>query len=164
VSNYADFLASKRRKVHDVGPAATPDDVHPLLHDWQAEIVAWAVRKGRAAIFADCGLGKTFMQLEWARMVGKCTLILAPLSVARQTVREAQRIDIDVHYVRHGSEVTGPGIWITNYEMAEGFDPAMFDAVVLDESSILKNVEGKTRQRLTASVCGSCPFVILVCR
>lgn len=149
--NYADFLASKRRTVHDLGPDASPSDVHPLLHDWQAEIVLWAVRKGRAAIFADCGLGKTFMQLEWARMVSDCTLILAPLSVARQTVREATRIGMEVRYVRHGSEVTGPGVWITNYEMADGFDPQRFGAVVLDESSILKNVEGKTRQRLTAA-------------
>ena len=148
---YDDFLASKRRSVHDIGPSADASDVRPLLHDWQAEIVTWAVRKGRAAVFADCGLGKTFIQLEWARMVGRRTLILAPLSVARQTVREATKIDLAVQYVRHGSDVTGDGIWITNYEMADGFDPAQFDAVVLDESSILKNVEGKTRQRLTTA-------------
>jgi hypothetical protein len=65
---YDDFLASKRRSVHDIGPSADASDVHPLLHDWQAEIVTWAVRKGRAAVFADCGLGKTFIQLEWARL------------------------------------------------------------------------------------------------
>ena len=153
MSGYADFLASKRKSVASVGPAdAAPSDVHPLLHDWQAEIVAWAVRKGRAAIFADCGLGKTFMQLEWARMIADRTLILAPLSVARQTVREAHRINLDVRYVRHGADAAGPGIWITNYEMADNFDPATFDAVVLDESSILKNVEGKTRQRLTTAL------------
>jgi superfamily II DNA or RNA helicase len=152
VSDYADFLASKRKSVPSVGPDATPGDCHPMLHDWQAEIVAWAVHKGRAAIFADCGLGKTFMQLEWARQISDRALILAPLSVARQTVREAHKIDLDVRYVRHGSEATGPGLWITNYEMVDQFDPATFPAGVLDESSILKNVEGKTRQRLTASL------------
>lgn len=150
--SYADFLASKRRVVPSVGPDASPSDVHPMLHDWQADIVAWAVRKGRAAIFADCGLGKTFMQLEWARMVSERTLILAPLSVARQTVREAGKLGLTVTYARHGSEATGPGLFITNYEMVDHFDAATFDAVVLDESSILKNVEGKTRQRLTEAL------------
>lgn len=149
---YSDFLASKRRTTASIGPDAAPSDVHPMLHDWQADIVAWAVRKGRAAIFADCGLGKTFMQLEWARMVAARTLILAPLSVARQTVREAAKLGLDVTYARHGNDATGPGLFITNYEMVDHFDAATFDAVVLDESSILKNVEGKTRQRLTESL------------
>lgn len=116
---------------------------------WQIEIVEWAVRRGRAAIFADCGLGKTFMQLEWARLSGDRTLIVAPLSVARQTIREAGRLDITATYVRHEDQVTGNGVWVTNYEMIEHFDHSTFDDVVLDESSILKNVDGKTRRRLT---------------
>ena len=147
--SYADFLAAKERRTPAVGPTIEPDQINPLLHEWQAEIVAWTVRQGRAAIFADCGLGKTFMQLEWARLIADTTLILAPLSVARQTVREARKIGLEVRYARHGNEVDGPGIWITNYEMVEHFEPSQFGAVVLDESSILKNVEGKTRQRLT---------------
>jgi hypothetical protein len=147
---YDEFLARKRRNVQPVGPAIDAGDIHPTLHEWQTEIVRWAARQGRAAIFADCGLGKTFMQLEWARVVADRTLILAPLSVARQTVNEAHKIDSDVTYVRRPADVgTGAGVWITNYEMADQFDPAMFDAVVLDESSILKNVDGTTRQRLT---------------
>lgn len=146
---YADFLASKRRAVPDLGRQVRRGDVHPLLHDWQAEVVTWAVSKGRAALFEDCGLGKTFQQLEWARLSADTSLVLAPLSVARQTVREARKIDMDVRYVRHGSEVTGPGVWITNYEMAEHFDPESFGALVADESSLLKNVDGKTRQMLT---------------
>jgi superfamily II DNA or RNA helicase len=150
--NYEQFLRNKRRAAVPVGPPAEPGDVHPLLHDWQAEIVAWAVKQGCAAIFADCGLGKTFMQLEWSRLVSDRTLILAPLSVARQTVREATKLDITARYVRHGREAQGPGIWVTNYEMADQFDPSTFGAVVLDESSILKNVEGKTRTRLTQSL------------
>lgn len=150
--SYADFLAGKRRAANAVGRTVEPGDVHHILHDWQAEIVAWAVRQGRCAIFADCGLGKTFMQLEWARLIADRTLILAPLSVARQTVREAAKLDIDATYVRSPDQVTGPGVWITNYEMADQFDPSEFGAVVLDESSILKNVEGKTRMRLTQSL------------
>jgi hypothetical protein len=148
---YAEFLASKKKAAVAVGPTVEAGDVHPMLHDWQTEIVAWSVRQGRSAIFADCGLGKTFMQLEWARLIAERTLILAPLSVARQTVREAAKIGVDCRYVRHGDEAAGPGVWITNYEMADGFDPADFGAVVLDESSILKNVEGKIRRRLTES-------------
>lgn len=148
-SRYEQFLANKRRQVAQVGPTVEAGDVNPILHDWQRQIVVWAVSTGRAAIFADCGLGKTFMQLEWARLIGQTALIVAPLSVARQTAREAAKIGMTVAYVRHQSEITGPGIWITNYEMVEHFDPDQFDAVVLDESSILKNVDGTTRKALT---------------
>ncbi len=148
-SDYEVFLASKRRVVHDAGRVVDAGEVHPMLHDWQAEVVRWAVKKGRAALFEDCGLGKTFQQVEWARLSADTSLILAPLSVARQTVREAAKIDVDVRYVRHGDEVTGPGVWITNYEMAERFEPEAFGALVADESSLLKNVDGKTRQMLT---------------
>ena len=146
-SGYLDFLATKQRRTgwHGTEPGA----LHPILHDWQAAITEWATRKGRAAIFADCGLGKTLMQVEWARQSGSRTLIIAPLSVARQTVREAVKVDAEVVYVRDQRDVAGAGIYITNYEMVDRFDADQFDAVVLDESSILKNVDGKTRQRLT---------------
>ena len=107
----------------------------------------WSAQKGRAAIFADCGLGKTFMQLEWARLVGGRVMIVAPLSVARQTVREATRVETHVHYTRSGGDLID-GINITNYEMIEHFNPADFRAVVLDESSILKSLTGKTRTKL----------------
>lgn len=147
--SYAEFLAGKRRAVPDHGTTVDPGEIHPSLFEFQRDLVAWSLRKGRAAIFADCGLGKSRIQLEWARLCGGTSLIVAPLSVARQTVREGQAIDLGVTYVRHGSEVTGPGVWITNYEMVEHFDPLSFGAVVLDESSILKNVAGKTRTRLT---------------
>lgn len=149
MSDYAAFLASKKRRVLDAGIEVDPSDIHPMLFEWQAEIVRWAVKRGRAAIFADCGLGKTFMQLEWARLSGDRTLILAPLSVARQTVREAAKIGTTATYVRDPDDVVDEGIYITNYEMAHHFDPSVFDAVVLDESSILKNVDGPTRRRLT---------------
>jgi superfamily II DNA or RNA helicase len=146
---YAEFLESKRKAAQEVGADVYASDVHPMLHDWQAEAVAWAVKRGRAAIFWDCGLGKTFLQLEWARLSADRSLILAPLSVARQTIREAKKIDIKARYVRSDDEVDAEGIYITNYEMAHKFDMSKFGAIVLDESSILKNVDGKTRKFLT---------------
>lgn len=146
--SYANFLTRKARSFDGAGHAVDVDQVHPLLYDWQREGVRWAVGKGRCALFWDCGLGKTFAQVEWARLSGRRALIVAPLSVARQTVREAARLDIDLSYVR-SQPADRPGLWITNYEMVGQFDPASFDAVVLDESSILKNVDGRTRRTLT---------------
>ena len=145
---YTDFLASKQAAAPTLGRPVDSADIHPMLHPWQREIVAWAVRTGRAAIWADTGLGKTVMQLEWARLSGDTTLVVAPLAVCQQTVREAAKLGITARYVRSGDQVDGPGIWVTNYEMVEQFDPAPLDAVVLDEASILKNSDGKTRTRL----------------
>ncbi len=147
--SYDDFLARKAKIAPTVGVEVDDDALHPALYDWQREGVRWALRTGRCALFWDCGLGKTFAQIEWARLSAHTSLIVAPLSVARQTVREAHKINVDVRYVRDGSDVDGPGVWITNYEMVDRFDPALFGAVVLDESSILKNVDGKTRRALT---------------
>lgn len=145
---YADFLARKSARVHDAGIDIA--DVHPMLHDWQVEIVRWAAHVGRAAIWADTGLGKTVMQVEWARaMAGDGrALIVAPLAVCHQTVREAARLDVKATYVRDDSDMTEPGLYVTNYEMVERFDPTMLAAVVLDEASILKNSSGKTRDLL----------------
>lgn len=158
--NYADFLAAKQARVQPLGRDVDLSDVHPMLHDWQAQIVRWAVARGRAAIFADCGLGKTFMQLEWARLsTDGHALIVAPLSVARQTQREAAKLGMHVQYIRTPGPVKhnpqGGMVWVTNVEMVHQFDPDLFDAVVLDESSILKNVDGKTRRRLTDMFAGT---------
>jgi DNA modification methylase len=144
--DYTDFLESKRLMVGATGPQIEPGEVNPILFPFQRDLVTWAVRKGRAALFADTGLGKTFMQLEWARLIGQRTLIVAPLSVARQTAREASKLGLAVHYTRGD---LFDGISITNYEMVEHFDPKDYGAVVLDESSILKALDGKTRRRLT---------------
>jgi len=149
-STYQRFLNEKRRTHPPAGVDCQPSDVHPMLHDWQRDIVIWALHAGRAALFADCGLGKTFMQLEWARLISHRTLIVAPLSVARQTAREAMKLGIDVTYCRDGNDAPDTGITITNYEMVTKFDLSTFEAVVLDESSILKNVDSKTRQLLTS--------------
>lgn len=149
MTTYADFLATKESVPTFAGPEINRGDVHPTLHDWQAEIVQWAVKIGRAAIWADTGLGKTFMQIEWARLVANdgVALIVAPLAVCHQTVREAAKLGVDATYVRTGDGLE-PGLYVTNYEMVEHFDPALICAVVLDEASILKQSDGKTRTRL----------------
>jgi hypothetical protein len=146
VTTYAEFLARKQRRAGQYGRPCTPSEANPLLHEWQADIVAWAVRKGRAAIWADTGLGKTFMQSEWARLSGDRALIVAPLAVCHQTVREAGKLGIAARYVREDDGQ--PGLMVTNYEMAARFEPTALDAVVLDEASILKQSDGKMRTAL----------------
>lgn len=146
--DYLAFLAAKERRAYRAGVVISPDYLHSHLFDFQRAIVAWALGLGRAAIFADTGLGKTLMQLEWARRIGNRVLILAPLAVSAQTAREAEKIDLSVTLCCDGSDVR-PGINITNYERVEKFDVASFDAVVLDESSILKSFDGRMRALLT---------------
>ncbi len=147
-TDYTSFLESKNATLHSKGISVSLSDIHHVLFDWQKDIVKWACGKGQGAIFLDTGLGKTFIQLEWARLMGENTLIIAPLSVARQTVREAHKIDMDIKYVRSMGEITQKGIWITNYEVIDHFDFSQFGAVVLDESSILKSMGGKTKRKL----------------
>jgi len=148
--NYAEFLSSKQRTVAPVGFDAAESEIGGHLYGFQRDIVRWATRRGRAAIFADCGLGKTAQQLEWARLVCDRTsgavIILAPLAVAKQTVREASRFGVPIRYLRRDDGQ--PGIVVTNYEMLEHFDAGRFVGVVLDESSILKAYDGKTRTRI----------------
>lgn len=148
MNDYAQFLAGKRALHQSSGLEVDPESVNPMLFPFQRDLTLWALRKGRAALFCDTGLGKTFMQLEWARLLGVPALIIAPLSVARQTVREAAKLGINAAYCRSHADVR-TAITVTNYEMADCFDAAAFGAVVLDESSILKGLDGKTRQRLT---------------
>jgi DNA modification methylase len=145
--DYIEFLASKRTISQTVGIEVSLDEIHPLLFPFQRTLVQWALRKGRAALFADTGLGKTLMQAEWARLTGQRALIVAPLSVARQTVNEAAKIGVLVHYTRSGNDLI-EGINITNYEMISHFNPDDFGAVVLDESSILKSIDGETKSLL----------------
>jgi DNA modification methylase len=142
--DYNDFLKSKAVVDPDTGFDPT-EPLNPMLYDFQADLVRWALRRGRAALFCDCGLGKTPMQLEWARHVPGNVLILAPLAVAHQTIREGEKFGIECEYARKQDETNGAKITVTNYEMLEHFNPAKFNAVVLDESSILKSYSGKTR-------------------
>lgn len=152
-TNAHSYLKLIHRKMADWTPCGVEidaGDIHESLFPFQRAIVQWAAAMGRAAIFADCGLGKTRLQLEWARLVAPMgtVLIFAPLTVAEQTIEEAAIIGIPVHYVRDASDIIGSGIYITNYERAEKFGGIEFSAVVLDESSILKNFNGRTRTAL----------------
>lgn len=156
--DYQDFLRSKIYRHESKGIQISDTAIHSKLFPFQKDITLWALRKGRAAIFLDTGLGKTFCQLEWARNItDKKRLIVAPLSVARQTVKMAKEIDLEVTYARGQGYVDHDGIYITNYEMVESFDPAQFEAVVLDESSILKAIDGKTRRKLI-TIFGNTPY------
>lgn len=150
--SYAAFLAGKAARVPAAGVRVDPDSLHPFLHPWQREIVAWAAGVGRAAMWEDTGLGKTIQQIEWARAVTEPTdgvaLVVAPLAVCAQTVREAAKVDTPAVYVRDQSQITDPGLYVTNYEMVPRFDPATLTAVVLDEASILKQSDGRTRTML----------------
>ncbi len=165
MDEYASFLAEKDRSLPPVG--FDPADLSDRLFGFQKAITRWAIWRGRAAIFADTGLGKTAMQCEWARQVADHAsdrvLILAPLAVAHQTVREARKFGIDVHYVRAQEDADrictmgSPGVCVTNYEMMDRFEVGAFAGVVLDESSILKNYAGKTRTGII-DACQSVPF------
>lgn len=150
-STYQTFLSRKLRRWHGQGFACDDHSLPSGLFAWQARIVRWACKKGRAAIWADTGLGKTLMQLAWADQVASHTqgqvLILTPLAVGAQTEREAKRFDISAKVVTEQSDCDAP-ICIANYEKLHRFDPSVFTGVVLDESSILKSFQGKTKQRL----------------
>lgn len=148
---YEDFLKQKDFKNVLSGFDIDRNELHETLFEFQLDIVRWALKKGKAAIFAMTGLGKTLMQLEWARQIyekqKENVLILAPLAVASQTVREAQKINLSVTHVRQDVDVTD-GINITNYEQLHNIDTSKFGAIVLDESSILKSFTSKTRDQI----------------
>ena len=145
---YRKFLESKRFVLESSGFDIEKSELNQTLYGFQQDIVRWALAKGRASIFADCGLGKTLMQLEWAYQVYKYTnekiLILAPLAVCEQTKREGALFGYDVNICESQSDVAD-GINITNYEKLDKFVSKEFVGVVLDESSILKSFTGKVR-------------------
>lgn len=143
--DYGSFIA--RKSYAEAFPGIDDDDIAEHLFPHQRDLVRWSLRKGRSAIFADTGLGKTAMQVEWARHVSRRgrVLILAPLAVAQQTVAEGARFGVDMAYRRADA---GDLITVTNYEMMDAFDLSSFVGVVLDESSILKAFDGKTRNAI----------------
>lgn len=145
MKTYQEFLSDKA--IINRPSGIDPVEPHEILFPFQRDITKWALRRGKACIFADCGMGKTFIQLEWARQIPGDVLILAPLAVADQTISEAAKLDLFARYCRHQDDVK-PGITITNYEMLDSFDPARFAGVVLDESSIIKHFEGKFRNAI----------------
>jgi hypothetical protein len=149
MGNYAEFLQAKAQLggLHGFAPVVRP----AWLYDFQTALLDWAIRKGRAAIFADCGLGKTPMQLVWAQNIVEHTngsvLILTPLAVSAQTVREGAKFGIECHRSLDGHRPTR--IVVTNYERLHYFNPTDFAGVVCDESSILKHFSGATQKQVT---------------
>lgn len=147
--DYHTFIDTKRHYCGDSGfdPVFTPE----FLFGFQQALVGWALKKGRAAIFADCGLGKTAMQLVWAKNVaehtGKPVIVLTPLSVAKQTVREAAKFCIEARQDRDGK--ASSQITVTNYQQLHKFNAEDFGGVVCDESSILKSFDGHIKQAIT---------------
>jgi hypothetical protein len=147
--SYAEFL--ERKAQANCGDGFDPGDLPAFLFPFQRDLVDWSLRQGRSAMFADCGLGKTPMQLVWADRVHRRTngrvLGLTPIAVGAQTVREGEKFGIEVHRSRDGRP--RPGITLTNYEQLHKFDPADFDAAFCDESSILKSYDGVLRGEIT---------------
>jgi len=148
---YEEFLQQKLKTKVESGFIVSEKKLNPHLFDFQKFIVLRALKAGKYAIFADCGLGKTLMQLEWANRVSSYTrkpvLILAPLAVSGQTIKEGEKFGIAVRKYDGGNS----GIQITNYEQLENIDCSLFSGVVLDESSILKNFEGATKKLIIDS-------------
>ena len=147
LSEYKEFLKSKVQRVSEAGFMVNESELNANLFDFQRYIVTKALKMGKYAVFADCGLGKTLMQLEWARHVsmhtGKPVIILCPLAVAGQTIKEGEKFGIQVH--RHIPGFYGEGIHITNYDQLDNVIAEQFAGVVLDESGIIKNHEGATK-------------------
>ena len=151
MNDYDSFLKKKKQSAISTGFEKPRDKMNSNLFDWQKDIVFWALKKGRCALFEDCGLGKTIQQLEWAESVhehcNKPVLVVSPLAVAEQTKREGEKFGYQVNVVREQSQIIN-GINITNYEILNHFDTDVFCGVVLDESSILKNFTSKTRTEI----------------
>lgn len=150
MTDYREFLESRVKKFIACG--FEPKEINPMLFDFQKDIVRWAIRKGRAAIWADCGLGKSPMQLQWADQVSghtnKPILIFAPLAVCEQTVDEGVKFGVHVTLCESQKDIRD-GVNITNYEKLAKFKPDGLAGVVLDESGILKGLDGVTRKALT---------------
>lgn len=158
--SYAEFLARKR--IQDL--ATGIDDVSSLpgfMMPHQNDICSWALRRGRAAIFAGTGLGKTAMELVWGTRVanhtGKPVLCFAPLAVSAQHIREAEKFGLHAEIARSTADCTSAGVYVTNYQKIDHFDLTQFGGVILDESSILKSTDGHYRTRLIQE-CQAIPF------
>lgn len=159
MTEYEKFLERKRKTISDTGFDISIEELNPLLFPFQKFCVQRALKKGRFAFFEDCGLGKTFQQLEWANHVSKFTdglvLILAPLAVVGQTIKEGVHFNIPVFELNTTFMPDFPGIYITNYEQLHNIDCSLFSGVVLDESSIIKNFDGATRKLIIDQFSGT---------
>lgn len=156
--NYHDFLEKRKRSIIESGFDIPAEKINPILFDFQNYAVRKALKYGRYALLEECGLGKTFQQIEWARLVVEQTnepaLILAPLGVSGQTIEEAKKIGVEI--ARVGGKSANK-IYITNYEQIDNVDFDQFGAIVLDESSILKNFEGATKKKII-DACKRIPY------
>ncbi len=150
--DYIEFLKQKQMTAHPTGFESGP--LPKRLFDWQTAVTAWSVRRGRASLFEDCGLGKTGQQLSWAQEVSwqasGPVLVLTPLAVAAQTKREGFKFGIPVTIAETADDIQ-PGVNVTNYEKLDKFDTGRFAGVVLDESSILKAYTGKVKREIVKS-------------
>lgn len=161
MEDYREFL--KRKSDIHIPTGMTGDaSLCDKTFDFQKDIVKWALLRGRAAVFAGTGLGKTLIEMNWAQNVvehtNKPVLLLAPIAVASQiSIKEAPKFNFDVHHIHNQDDVTAPGIYTTNYEKLDHFDLSQFGGVVLDESSILKSYNGHYRTRLI-NECKQIPF------
>ena len=157
---YSEFIESKKPIFISNGIAIKDIEINSQMFLYQKDFTRWALAKGKAAVFAGTGLGKTFVELEWGKQVhentGMDVLILAYLSIAEQTVREGIKFGIDVTLCREQSDIK-PGINITNYELLHKFDLTKFGGVILDESSILKSFTGKIKTALIEG-CRNIPY------
>lgn len=149
--SYAEFLTqkTKHRKSEGFNPTFIPD----FLFDFQKYMVEWAVQNGRAALFEDCGLGKTVQQLVWAenvvRHTNKPVLLVTPLAVGQQTVEEAEKFGIDAVRNRHGDAIESKNIHVTNYEQVSKIDPSGYGGIVCDESSAIKSFKSERKEVIT---------------
>lgn len=147
--DYDTFISNKKRTISDSGFHIEISDLNPLLFPFQSFCVQTALRKGKFAFFEDCGLGKTIQQLEWAYQVMKHTeldvLILAPLAVVGQTINEGFKFGYDIREISEREDACDECVYIANYEQLHNIDCSLFGGIVLDESSIIKNFDGATR-------------------
>lgn len=148
---YAEFLARKSQLSNNAGfePIWMPE----FLFDFQRSLVEWSIRKGRSAIFADCGLGKTPMQLVWAenvvRKTNKPVMLATPIAVGIQTINEAEKFGITAKRTRDGKMTDEPCVWVTNYEQLQKYDPSRFGGFVGDESSCIKDMKSERKSVVT---------------
>lgn len=155
MQDYAKFIEDKHRRITDSGFDIDESEINPLMFEFQKHVLRIATHKGKFAVFADCGLGKTLIQLNWAQVVAtrtsKPVLILAPLAVSAQTINEGAKFGIDIVRANSSDDIIGDKVFITNYERIDKFDCRAFSGVVLDESSILKNYAGATKTKIIES-------------
>lgn len=149
---YKEFIESKKEKIQSTGFEVSDNELNSQLFDFQKYLVKKALQRGKCAIFADCGLGKTFIQLEWANQIvkhnNKPVLILCPLAVGRQTILEKEKFNIDCEIKKYELGDSKPQIYISNYEQIDNIDCSIFEGVVIDESGILKCFQGSTKTKI----------------